>query len=111
MYLEQLLRLCDAKGSSLVLHGNGWCRCALKQQLLILSVTYTGAQIITEARELIEKIGRPLELDTDGVWCMLPASFPQNYKFLSSDGKRYKFLSMSINGCQFYFLLSLCYFE
>jgi DNA polymerase epsilon subunit 1 len=32
-------------------------------------VTHTGAQIITKARELIEKVGRPLELDTDGVSC------------------------------------------
>jgi hypothetical protein len=23
--------------------------------------------------------GRPLELDTDGIWCVLPASFPENY--------------------------------
>uniref|UniRef100_A0A1A8EVY7 DNA polymerase epsilon catalytic subunit n=1 Tax=Nothobranchius korthausae TaxID=1143690 RepID=A0A1A8EVY7_9TELE len=31
-------------------------------------VCYTGANIITQARELIEQIGRPLELDTDGIW-------------------------------------------
>jgi hypothetical protein len=24
-------------------------------------------------------LGRPLELDTDGIWCVLPASFPENY--------------------------------
>ena len=23
--------------------------------------------------------GRPLELDTDGIWCIMPASFPENY--------------------------------
>ncbi|KAJ8316130.1 hypothetical protein KUTeg_006144 [Tegillarca granosa] len=23
--------------------------------------------------------GRPLELDTDGIWCVLPATFPENY--------------------------------
>lgn len=22
---------------------------------------------------------RPLELDTDGIWCILPASFPENF--------------------------------
>uniref|UniRef100_A0A1B6LUL8 DNA polymerase epsilon catalytic subunit n=1 Tax=Graphocephala atropunctata TaxID=36148 RepID=A0A1B6LUL8_9HEMI len=42
-------------------------------------VCYTGASIITRAREIIEQVGRPLELDTDGIWCILPASFPENY--------------------------------
>lgn len=42
-------------------------------------VCYTGATIITRAREIVEKIGRPLELDTDGIWCILPGSFPENY--------------------------------
>lgn len=36
----------------------------------------TGASIIQMARKLVEQIGRPLELDTDGIWCMLPSSFP-----------------------------------
>ena len=31
-------------------------------------VCYTGAGIIKCARELIEQVGRPLELDTDGIW-------------------------------------------
>lgn len=31
-------------------------------------VCHTGANIITEARKLVEKIGKPLELDTDGTW-------------------------------------------
>jgi DNA polymerase epsilon subunit 1 len=44
-------------------------------------VTYTGAKIIQNARLLIEKIGRPLELDTDGIWCVLPCSFPENFTF------------------------------
>ncbi|XP_065212426.1 DNA polymerase epsilon catalytic subunit 1 [Planococcus citri] len=42
-------------------------------------VCCTGASIITKAREIIECVGRPLELDTDGIWCILPASFPENY--------------------------------
>ena len=42
-------------------------------------VCYTGANIITRAREIVEQIGRPLELDTDGIWCILPASFPENF--------------------------------
>lgn len=44
-------------------------------------VTYTGAKIIQNARLLIEKIGKPLELDTDGIWCALPGSFPENFTF------------------------------
>ncbi len=24
---------------------------------------------------------RPLELDTDGIWCILPSSFPENFEF------------------------------
>ncbi|CAH8624152.1 unnamed protein product [Heterobilharzia americana] len=44
-------------------------------------VCHTGANIITKSREIIEQIGRALELDTDGIWCILPASFPQNLEF------------------------------
>ncbi|KMZ73055.1 DNA-directed DNA polymerase [Zostera marina] len=51
-------------------------------------VTYTGAKIIQNARLLIEKIGRPLELDTDGIWCALPGSFPENFTFQTKDLKR-----------------------
>lgn len=39
-------------------------------------VTQTGAGIIRRARQFIERIGVPLELDTDGIWCTLPISFP-----------------------------------
>src|SRR5436305_13397773 len=48
----------------------------------------TGAHIIQMARELIERIGRPLELDTDGIWCMLPATFPENVIFTLKNGKK-----------------------
>lgn len=44
-------------------------------------VTYTGAKIIKKANKLVEKIGKPLELDTDGIWCALPGSFPENFIF------------------------------
>ncbi|KAI4127234.1 MAG: hypothetical protein LQ338_003310 [Usnochroma carphineum] len=47
----------------------------------------TGARIIQMARELVERIGRPLELDTDGIWCMLPATFPENFAFRLQNGK------------------------
>ena len=48
----------------------------------------TGAHIIQMARELIERIGRPLELDTDGIWCMLPATFPETVAFQLRNGKK-----------------------
>lgn len=48
----------------------------------------TGATIIQMARSLVERIGRPLELDTDGIWCILPKSFPENYFFELKNGKK-----------------------
>ncbi|KAF8518703.1 hypothetical protein BU17DRAFT_90783 [Hysterangium stoloniferum] len=47
----------------------------------------TGATIIQMARQLVEQIGRPLELDTDGIWCMLPGTFPENFTFQVVKGK------------------------
>ena len=51
----------------------------------------TGATIIQMARQLVEQIGRPLELDTDGIWCMLPGIFPENFKFKLTNGKAIAF--------------------
>ncbi|KAK2743262.1 DNA polymerase epsilon catalytic subunit [Myotisia sp. PD_48] len=48
----------------------------------------TGAHIIQMASKLVERIGRPLELDTDGIWCMLPATFPENFAFKLKNGKK-----------------------
>ena len=48
---------------------------------------YTGSKIITMANGVITKIGRPLELDTDGIWCILPSSFPEDYKIKLENGK------------------------
>uniref|UniRef100_A0A7E4VKY8 DNA polymerase epsilon catalytic subunit n=1 Tax=Panagrellus redivivus TaxID=6233 RepID=A0A7E4VKY8_PANRE len=53
-------------------------------------VCHTGANIITAARELVERIGRPLELDTDGIWCLLPESFPEDYSIKLNNGKSVK---------------------
>lgn len=39
------------------------------------------------ARSRVEQIGRPLELDTDGIWCILPSTFPENFKFKLTNGK------------------------
>eukprot|EP01053_Blabericola_migrator_P011571 Blabericola_migrator_1__11570@NODE_692_length_6847_cov_50_323894_g502_i0_p1_GENE_NODE_692_length_6847_cov_50_323894_g502_i0NODE_692_length_6847_cov_50_323894_g502_i0_p1_ORF_typecomplete_len808_score159_25DNA_pol_B/PF00136_21/2_9e76_NODE_692_length_6847_cov_50_323894_g502_i024454868 len=42
-------------------------------------VTHTGAQVIKRAKNICEGIGSPLELDTDGVWTLLPKTFPNNF--------------------------------
>ncbi|GMM47862.1 DNA polymerase epsilon catalytic subunit [Pichia kluyveri] len=49
----------------------------------------TGATIIQMARELVQRFGRPLEIDTDGIWCILPSSFPEEYNFKLKNGKIY----------------------
>ncbi|GME40769.1 DNA polymerase epsilon catalytic subunit a [Neofusicoccum parvum] len=49
---------------------------------------FTGASIIQMACQLVERIGRPLELDTDGIWCILPATFPENFAFKMKNGKK-----------------------
>ena len=53
-------------------------------------VTKTGADMIVQARNIVERIGRPLELDTDGIWCILPKSFPDNFYFTKKDGSTLK---------------------
>lgn len=53
-------------------------------------VTKTGADLITQARKLVEQIGRPLELDTDGIWCILPQSFPDIFNFKTKSGGKFK---------------------
>ncbi|CAH0594349.1 unnamed protein product [Chrysodeixis includens] len=53
-------------------------------------VCYTGANIIMKAREIIEQVGRPLELDTDGIWCILPSSFPENVTIHTTHAKKKK---------------------
>ena len=53
--------------------------------------TYQGSCIITDAREFCEKIGKPLELDTDGIWSCLPKGFPEGYKLKTIDGKKINF--------------------
>ncbi|XP_052824360.1 DNA polymerase epsilon catalytic subunit A-like [Octopus bimaculoides] len=60
-------------------------------------VCFTGANIITKAREIVEQIGRPLELDTDGIWCVLPATFPENYVVKTTHPKKAK-LTISYPG-------------
>ena len=47
----------------------------------------TGASLIQMARQLVERVGRPLELDTDGIWCVLPVNFPDKFTFKLRGGK------------------------
>ena len=54
-------------------------------------VTNTGAKIIQESRELMDKIGKPLELDTDGIWTLLPKGFPENFTLKTKNGKNLNF--------------------
>jgi len=51
-------------------------------------VTHTGSNIITDSRALIDQLGMPLELDTDGIWTLLPKGFPEVLKFNLKNGKQ-----------------------
>ncbi|KAJ9464151.1 DNA polymerase epsilon catalytic subunit A [Diplonema papillatum] len=53
------------------------------------AVTHCGATLITMSRDLVDKIGLSLELDTDGIWCCLPATFPMDVVFMKG-GKKVK---------------------
>ena len=50
--------------------------------------THLGSNLITVARQFCERIGKPLELDTDGIWCCLPKGFPEVYKLVLKNGKK-----------------------
>jgi DNA polymerase epsilon subunit 1 len=54
-------------------------------------VTHTGAKIIQHATRLVEAVGKPLELDTDGIWCCLPSSFPDTYNIKSTQPGKAKY--------------------
>ena len=54
-------------------------------------VTHIGSQIIMDTRVLVDQIGKPLELDTDGIWGLLPLGFPENFDLKFKDGKKIKF--------------------
>lgn len=53
-------------------------------------VTHIGSQIISDAKAFVDRVGKPLELDTDGIWGMLPKGFPENFNIKFHDGKSYK---------------------
>lgn len=51
-------------------------------------VTYTGAKIIQEANGMMEALGKPLELDTDGIWTLLPQGFPEKFALELNTNKK-----------------------
>ena len=54
-------------------------------------VTHIGSSIISDAKKLVDGIGKPLELDTDGIWCLLPQGFPEDFALKFKNGKTLKF--------------------
>ncbi|KAJ1611964.1 DNA polymerase epsilon catalytic subunit [Cryptosporidium canis] len=62
-------------------------------------VTWVGGNVIKEARSLMEGIGRPLELDTDGIWTILPKGFPEEVTFTLRGGgkKRVNYICTLLN--------------
>jgi len=54
-------------------------------------VTDMGSNIIKDAKSLVDLIGKTLELDTDGIWCLLPSGFPENFVLKLKSGKTLKF--------------------
>ena len=56
-------------------------------------MTQSGSQterftlVLQRACALVSQLGRPLELDTDGIWAALPGTFPENFKFKNKNGK------------------------
>jgi DNA polymerase epsilon subunit 1 len=54
-------------------------------------VTHTGGNIIKDSTALYEQIGMPLELDTDGIWTLLPKGFPETFTFKFENGDKFKF--------------------
>ena len=41
-------------------------------------------------KKMSDSFSRPLELDTDGIWCVLPATFPENYVVKTANPKKPK---------------------
>ena len=52
-------------------------------------------------------VRRPLELDTDGIWCVLPATFPENYVFKTKNAKKPK-VTISYPGAMLNMMVKVC---
>ncbi|XP_075591225.1 DNA polymerase epsilon catalytic subunit 1 [Dermatophagoides farinae] len=53
-------------------------------------VTYVGGNIIKTAKNICMGVGLPLELDTDGIWTLLPKIFPTDYNISDVELKEEK---------------------
>uniref|UniRef100_A0A1I8F8E6 DNA polymerase epsilon catalytic subunit n=1 Tax=Macrostomum lignano TaxID=282301 RepID=A0A1I8F8E6_9PLAT len=84
---QRTATICQRENSFLRRHG---FRCAFRDRRYKF-------KDLCKAREIVEQIGRPLELDTDGIWCVLPASFPENFTVPTSNAKKPK-LNISYPG-------------
>ena len=49
-----------------------------------------------------------MELDTDGIWCVLPASFPENYAIKTTNPKKAK-VSVSYPGAMLNVMVKVGY--
>lgn len=70
-----------------------WLSRALQVQLHgPLRMHETHARVCCTVRFEWSRAGRgrcrPLELDTDGIWCCLPGSFPEEFAFKTADGSK-----------------------
>ncbi|KAH9386608.1 DNA polymerase epsilon subunit 1 [Nematocida major] len=50
-------------------------------------VCQTGSSIIQKTKKVIDAFGITLELDTDGIWALLPEMFPLNYTLQTESGE------------------------
>ncbi|KHN69707.1 DNA polymerase epsilon [Ordospora colligata OC4] len=58
-------------------------------------VCNVGGNVIRKAKEVVEMIGMSLELDTDGIWCVVPSTLMSTYVFRS--GRKMSLLSSVLN--------------
>ena len=53
-------------------------------------VTYIGSNIINDSKNYVQgRLGKPLQLDTDGIWMLLPQGFPEDVKIKFNNGSTF----------------------
>ena len=45
----------------------------------------------------MRRIGTRLELDTDGIWCALPGTFPENFKVREGNVRDHRPFCVAVN--------------
>ena len=53
-------------------------------------IVVSGGNFVHKQLYFLSPNRRPLELDTDGIWCVMPASFPENYTVKTTNPKKPK---------------------